>query len=240
MIGPLMRKMQQLGPIPEDERQRLGDLMSGERQRYEPGQDLARHGERPSDCKLITEGFVCRYKALGNGQRQIVSFHIPGDIVDLSSLMLGRMDHAVGAVTPVEAVAIPHATLRGWTERHPLLAQMLWRDTLIDAAVFREWVVNVGRRSALQRVAHLMCELVTRLRAAGLARGPSCELPLSCFDLSDATGLSAVHVNRTLQRLSLERLVEMRDQAMVVLNGDGLKRVADFDPAYLHHVALAA
>ena len=130
-------------------------------------------------------------------------------------------------------------TLRGWIEHHPGLGRRLWQDTLVDAAVFREWVVNVGRRPAHARIAHLLCEMVMRMRVAGLAQGhPS--LPITAADLADATGLSVVHVNRVLQELRTKRLVESRGETLAVLDWDGLKHAGGFDPDYLHQDAMPA
>jgi len=182
------------------------------------------------------EGFLCRYKTIEDGRRQIVSFHIPGDIVDLNSLLLGRMDHSVGTLTPVKIASIPHATLLEWMRSHPHLGRLLWRDTLIDASIFREWVLNIGRRSATERIAHLLCETVTRLRAVGL----DCDLPITQARLADATGLSTVHVNRTVQDLQGDGLIELSGQNVTTLDWERLKRTAGFDPGYLHQLAAAA
>lgn len=180
---------------------------------------------------------VCRYRTMHDGQRQIMSFHFPGDILDLSSLLLGKLDHGIGTLTPVEVAPIAHATLLGWIEQHPGLGRTLWRDTLVDAAVFREWVVNIGRRPALARTAHLLCELVTRLRAVGL-EDQAFSLPVTAVELADSTGLSVVHVNRVLQELRAKRLVESRGGTLAVLDWDGLRRAAGFDPDYLHQRAM--
>ena len=196
-----VRKLERLGPLTDEERRTLEDLPLSVR-RVDTDRDLVRDGQRPSHCLLLLEGFSCRYKVLADGGRQITSFHIPGDIVDLTGLLLGRMDHGIGTLTPVRVAPIPQAAILDWMGRHPGLARLLWRDTMVDAAVFREWVVDVGRRSARQRVAHPLCELVTRLRAAGLARDRGCGLPITQAELADATGLSAVPVNRTLQELA--------------------------------------
>ena len=197
--------------------------------------------KRPAHCLLLLlDGVAAPYRSLGEDGRQIVAFHVAGDLVDLTSLLLGRVDHSVAAVTPARVLPVPHATIQGWIERYPRLGQRLWQDTLIDAAVFREWVVNVGRRTPYWRTAHLLCELVARLRAAGLAQGEPCKLPVPCPALADALGLSPVHVNRALQELRDEGLIELRGEALVVLDWRGLKQAAGYDPAYLHQFAAAA
>lgn len=204
--APLIRKPEALGPLPDEGRRVLEDLPLCPRP-VAADRDLVREGERATDCLLLLDGFACRHKLSEDGTRQIVGFHIPGDFVDLTSLLLGKMDHSVAAVTPVRVAAIAHATLLGWTRSHPDLAHLLWRDTLIEAAIFREWVVNVGRRSAHQRTAHLLCELVARMRTLGLAREDACELPISQVKLADALGLSPVHVDRMIQELRGEGLI---------------------------------
>ncbi len=238
-----MRKLEQLGPLGDQERRLLESLSFRGIIHFDAGQDLAREGDRPADCKLIVDGYACRYKSLKDEERQIVSFHLPGDIIDLNSFLLGRLDHSIRALTSVKCIAVPHATLRDWIERYPRLTQMLWRDTLVDAAVFREWVVNVGRRSPYQRIAHLACELVTRLRAAGLAEAQArtCDLPpITERDIADATGLSVVHVSRALQQLRVEGLLDLRGGALLALDCEGMRRAASYNPAYLHPLAEAA
>ncbi len=202
--------------------------------------DLRRDDEHSSHCLLLLNGMVCRYRTMQDGQRQIMSFHFPGDILDLSGLLLGKLDHSIGTLTPVEVAPIAHATLLEWIEHHPRLGRMLWQDTLVDAAVFREWVVNVGRRSAYARTAHLLCEMATRLRAVGLAQEDTVSLAVTAVELADATGLSVVHVNRVLQELRAKRLVEPRGRALAVLDLDGLKHAGGFDPDYLHQRAVPA
>jgi CRP-like cAMP-binding protein len=149
----------------------------------------------------VVEGFACSYKHSHEGKRQIMFFYIPGDIPDLQSLHLEVMDHNIGTLTPTKAAFIPHAALHDLIQRHPGLAAAFWRDTLIDGAIFREWVINVGRRDAYARLAHLLCELVARLSAVGLVTDWSFLLPVTQAELGDATGLSTVHVNRVLQEL---------------------------------------
>ncbi len=239
MSNPLIRKLELLGPLSQEERRTLEGFPLDAWQ-VGADQNLVRAGERPSDCKLVVSGFACRHKLLEDGRRQIVSFHVPGDILDLAGLLLGSVDHGISTLTQAGIVSIPHATLLGWVECHPNLGRLLWRDTMIDASVYQEWVVNVGRRPARMRVAHLLCELVARLRAAGLTRGHSCLLPITYAEVADATGLTAVHVNRVLQDLHADGLVEIGSGALVVPDWKGLTRAGSFDPAYLHQLAVAA
>ena len=235
-IELLMRKLEQFGKLSSKERHALENLPIDVRQ-VGADQDLGRDGQRSSYCLLLLNGMVCRYRTMQDGQRQIMSFHFPGDILDLSGLLLGKLDHGIGTLTPVEVTPIAHATVLGWIEHHPGLGRLLWQDTLVDAAVFREWVVNVGRRPALARTAHLLCELVTRLRAVGL-ENQAFSLPVTAIELADATGLSVVHVNRVLQELRAKKLVEARGRVLAVLDWDGLRRAGGFDPDYLHQRAL--
>lgn len=236
MIAPWFHKLERLGPLSDEDRRVLEALPLPLRA-VEADRDLARDGGRVSQCTLLIEGFACRYKALKDGRRQIVAFHIPGDIVDLTGLLLGEMDHGIGTLTPAKVASIPHATMLGWVRTSPGLMALLWRDTLIDAAIFREWVVNVGRRTARGRTAHLLCELVARLRAAGLARGYACGLPITQVEMADALGLSNVHLNRTLRELRGDGLIELGGGALVVRDWDGLKAAGEFDPRYLHRLA---
>lgn len=239
MIELLIRKLEQFGMLSSEERRVLQDLPIDVRL-VEADRDIAREGQVSSHCTLLLSGMVCRYRLLQNGQRQIMSFHFPGDILDLTSLLLGKMDHNIATLTPVEVAPIAHATLLDWTERNPRLGRLLWRDTLVDAAVFREWVVNVGRRSAYARTAHLLCEIVTRLTLVGLTHGGTCDLPITSAEIADATSLSIVHVNRVLQDLHTKNLVELRGKTLLMLDWAGLQQAAGFDPAYLHHGDLSA
>jgi CRP-like cAMP-binding protein len=193
-----------------------------------------KEGDRPLDCCLIVQGFVARYKLLGEGQRQIFSFHIPGDIPDIQSLHLEVMDHSLGALTPCRVAYIPHQSLNELILRHPNLGSAFWRDTLIDAAVFREWLAGVGRRTAYQRIAHLICELYVRLQAVGLAEEWSFELPITQVEMADALGLSSVHVNRVLQDLRREGLIVSRSPVTAIADWERLQVAGDFDPGYLH------
>jgi CRP-like cAMP-binding protein len=168
------------------------------------------------------------------GKRQIVAFHIAGDIPDLQSAQLDVLDTSLGTLTPATVAFVRHEAINAVCERHFRIARALWRQTLIDAAIFREWVVNVGRREALNALAHVMCEFVLRMRSMGLAQGDECELPQTQAELGDALGISTVHVNRTLQELRAAGLIRLQGARLTVLDWEGLKEVGEFDPTYLH------
>src|SRR3712207_6844894 len=233
MPNPLRRKLDNFAAFSDEEKQVLDGLI-GRTKEVGADQDIVSDGERPRDANLILEGLACRYKLLEDGRRQILSFHIPGDMVDLHSFLLEEMDHSIGTLTPCKLALIPHQTLLGVIETYPRIAQALWRDTLIDAAVFREWLVGMGRRSSYERLAHLLCELLVRYKAIGLTNGNSYELPVTQTELGDALGLSLVHMNRTLQQLRADGLITSQGRTLVINDWEGLKRVAMFDPRYLH------
>jgi CRP-like cAMP-binding protein len=183
---------------------------------------------------VVLEGFTCMFKLTPKGERQIMAFHIPGDVPDLQSLHLKTLDNSVGTITRCKVGFIQHETLRELCRRHTRIGEALWRETLIDASIFREWMLNIGRREAYSRLAHLLCEMVTRMRAVGLVDDQTCELPITQGELADATGISTVHVNRTLQELRGAGLITLRAGALTVNDWDGLKRAGEFDPTYLH------
>ncbi|WP_414472874.1 Crp/Fnr family transcriptional regulator [Microvirga sp. M2] len=199
-------------------------------------QDIVSEGDTPSECCLIVEGFACRYNVTAQGRRQIQSFHISGDIPDLQSLHLKVMDHSLGTLIPCKLAFIPHDDIRSLMRNHPRLNDLFWRDTLIEAAVFRQWVVNVGRRPARTRMAHLLCELLVRLRAVELVEDHVFDLPVTQGELADALGISNVHVNRVLQELRKESLISQQGTTLKVLDWEGLKWAGEFDPTYLHLV----
>ena len=129
---------------------------------------LVRDGERATHCCILLEGYACRHKTTSSGERQIVSFHMPGDILDLQHLLLSRADHNLQTITPARIASVPAADLRQLAQQRPAVNEALWRDTLIDASIFREWVLNVGRRDAKSRIVHMLCEFAARCDAAGL------------------------------------------------------------------------
>ena len=201
---------------------------------HPPGRTIIRSGTTLSASTLLVDGIVCRYKDLADGQRQIMELHIAGDFVDLHGFMLKRLDHNIGTMTPVRVALVPHDALRGITETHPHLGRMLWFSTLLDAAIHREKILSIGRRSAVARIAHIFCELLIRLKLVGLADETGYALPLTQADLADVTGLTSVHVNRMLKKLRDDKMLTFRGGRVTIGDWEGLQRVAEFDPTYLH------
>jgi CRP-like cAMP-binding protein len=230
---PLIRKLESIAKLSDEVRQSVLSLPLKVRE-VGADQDIVRDGDRPSECCMIINGFVCRYKLTEQGKRQIFSFHIPGDIPDLQSLHLKVMDHSLMTLMPSTLAFIPHESVRELVRQCPVVGDIFWRDTLIDAAVFREWMVGMGRRSAYVRIAHLLCEVLVRFKAVNLVTDHACELPITQTELGDSLGLSTVHVNRVLQELRGEGLITLRGSVLKVEDWGGLKRAGEFDPTYLH------
>jgi CRP-like cAMP-binding protein len=232
MYTSLFLKTHRVPALAEDERAALENA-AGRTATYTAKQIIVRQQTPLTQCTLLLEGFIERYKDTPEGRRQILAIHIPGDFVDLHSYPLKRLEHSVAALTDVRVVFFPHAEVRALTEKSATLTELLWRSTLIDAAINREWIVSVGARGAAVRLAHLFCEMYVRLDRIGMADSKTFALPLTQVDLADATGLTAVHANRMLRQLRERGLVAFR-QGMVEINDwDGLRSFADFDPAYL-------
>ncbi|HEY0311150.1 MAG TPA: Crp/Fnr family transcriptional regulator [Allosphingosinicella sp.] len=201
----------------------------------EPAAYLVREGEPPSHCALLLTGFAYRHKVTGDGARQILSVHMPGEFLDLQNSFLGVADHNVQALTRIEVAAIPIPALRALVTEHPDVGRAMWIDTLIDAAIFREWMVNVGRRDSLSRVAHLLCEFALRLEEGGLTGQYRYELPMTQEQLADATGLTPVHINRVLKELSRLGVIDRNKRAVAIADWDGLRTIGDFSTRYLHY-----
>ncbi len=229
----LIRKLESIGSLSPAERAALRRLESMH-VAADPHHDIVREGDSPSAVTLLLQGFLCRYKIVADGKRQIMSFHIPGDIPDLPSLFIRAMDHNVCSLAPSQVAVIPHSAMLALFAEQPQLAYMFWRDTLIDAAVFREWMVGIGRRSAFTRIAHLFCELIVRMQAMGLSSNYSIELPLTQTDIADALGLSTVHVNRTLQEIRAAGLIKFDRGRLVAIDWPGLRQAGEFEQSYLH------
>lgn len=196
--------------------------------------DLKAHGERPDGVHVVLDGMACRYKILPDGRRQILAFLVPGDSCDLHVFLLNHMDHGISTLTPSRIAMIPSEQIMQATAERPMLTRAFWMSTMVDEAILREWLVNIGQRDAYERLAHLLWELYLRHAVVGLTQGSTFELPLTQRELADALGLSPVHINRTLRRLRAEGVVEIGGRVLQILQPDLLKRIAGFDPDYLH------
>jgi CRP-like cAMP-binding protein len=196
---------------------------------------IIREGEPTTTCTLLVAGFAFRQKLVTNGARQIISIHIPGEFLDIQHCLLKVADHNVQALTRASVGVIPKAALLELMASNPNIRRAIWMDSLIDASVFREWVVNVGRRDARGRIAHLLCELADRLRGSGVRDGEMYDFPLTQEQIGDATGLTAVHTNRTLQSLRKDGLINLTSSRLQILDWERLAEVGDFNERYLHH-----
>jgi CRP-like cAMP-binding protein len=204
------------------------------------GAHIVRDGDKAEHCALLLTGFAFRYKITGDGGRQIISIHMASEFVDLQHSFLGVADTSVQTLTESEVALIPRNAIEELALTQPAVGRALWIDTLIDASIFREWVVNVGRRDSRARIGHILCEFSLRLEAAGLARNHRYELPMTQEQLADAVGLTSVHVNRVLRQLGEEGLISRDKRHIVIEDWARLRHVGDFNERYLHHDADAA
>ena len=233
MINPFVRKVESITRLSDGQRRALESLTEhvqhlGSRER------IIDEGEEPHLVNIVLSGWGCRYKILPDGRRQIIALLLPGDMCDPYVFLLRTMDHALGTLTPVTLARAPAQAIRDLTASGPELAEAMWWQMLEAVEIQREWTVSLGRRTAVERLAHLFCELSTRLSALGLTNDADCDMPLTQNDLADAMGISTVHVNRSLQELRAAGLVELRRKRLTILNRTALMDLAMFDPAYLH------
>jgi CRP-like cAMP-binding protein len=195
---------------------------------------IVREGDDVSHCWVGLSGYCVRFKYVGSGGRQIVSIHMKGDLVDLHNALLGVADHGVQTLTECKMAKLPIEAVQQLSDNDPAIKDALWFDTLVDASIHREWVANVGRRDAPTRIAHLLCEFALKLDAIGLDQ-LEYELPMTQDQLADATGLTAVHVNRVLQALEADGLIErVTPKSVIIGDWQRLAAAGDFHSDYLH------
>jgi CRP-like cAMP-binding protein len=231
--APAERVAARLAPLPGSERDVLDHLLA-RRRTFQPRRDIAREGEPPRAIYVLLEGWACRYKTLPDGRRQIVGLLVPGDVCDLDIGLAATRDHSLATIQALTAAEIAPAELEAAMDAHPGLSRGIRRIALTVASIQREWTLNVGQRSAYERIAHLCCEMFFRLDAVGLVQGASCEFPITQTDLAEATGLTPVHVNRTLQALRSDGLVDLRGRRLTLPDLPRLTEAALFSPDYLH------
>lgn len=234
MATYLIRKLERFVRLSTADKAALTRLGGQNIRHVSPREDVAREGDRPRAVNIILQGFACRYKSLEDGRRQIVGFFVPGDICDPRVFILKELDHSIAAIGALKVAEAPGDAVLEVAEDSPRIAQALWWSTMVQEAIAREWIMNVGQRSAIERMAHLLCEVFIRLRAVGLVEGDSCDVPMTQTDLADALGLSAVHVNRTLQDLRAAGLVIWKGRRLTIPDLEALQNVGMFHANYLH------
>jgi CRP-like cAMP-binding protein len=216
-----------------DEEQDAILKLSGRTLQTQPRVDIVTPGETVDYACLVAKGLAARFDQMRNGQRQITAFYIPGDMCDLHSVVAPTAGWGICALAPTTIIAVPHDQLRALTARYPALALAFWRDSTADASILAKWVANLGRQSAICRLAHVICEFGVRFEQAGLGTRTSFELNATQEQLADAMGLTSVHVNRTLQRLRAAGVLSLRSHSVEVLDWRRLAEIAEFDPDYL-------
>ena len=233
VLAPLVRKLSLREELDEGDRGAIFALPFT-RRRLDAGQYLAWDGDRPQNSCLLLSGFAFRHKHAGSGGRQILSFHMKGELVDLQNSLLGVADHNVQMLTSGEVAMIPVEAIRDLAFAHPEVGMAMWYETLVEGSIFREWVLNIGRRDARTRIAHLLCEFALRLELADLGNQTAYELPITQEQLADAVALTSVHVNRTLMKLEQDGLITRTKRVISILDWNALVKAADFEPRYLH------
>jgi len=219
-------------PLSADERSALLALPARS-QRVGVERDFVQPGDKVDHACLVIDGLVARFAQIRDGSRSFVALHIPGDMADLHSVVLPRVTWALHALTPSTILRVPHAALREISERFPAVSAAFWRDCVVDANVLAQWTVNMSRKEALGRVAHLLCEMAERYSAIGVGDRSAFPLPITQADMSDAVGLTPVHLNRVLKRLGEQGLAAKDSATVRILNWQLLCAVAEFEPDYL-------
>lgn len=195
--------------------------------------DIICEGDVPANVFVILSGFACRYKIIEEGKRQIMAYLLPGDTCDFNVFILNKMDHGIATLSRCQILELSRAAILEMTE-HPAIARALWWANLVDEATLREWLVNIGQRSAEARAGHLLCELLVRLENVGLVKDDTYHLPITQADLADTLGMTVVHANRMLTSLRDKGLIEIEGKTLAILDAPGLKTLSGFDPNYLH------
>jgi CRP-like cAMP-binding protein len=232
MITAHLKKLRLRTAISADEERVIRGLVA-ESRRSRADTVLVKAGQPLTVSMLILDGWLVRSKDLPSGERQVMEIHLPGDFADLHGFTLKQLDHDLIAITECVIGYVPHERLMELTEKHPRLARIYWLSTNIDAAITREMALSLGQRSAISRMAHLFCELHTRLAIIGRTDGDTFEFPLTQRELGECLGLTVVHVNRTLQELRRRGLVRAENRHVTITDRRGLEDVAEFDPTYL-------
>jgi cAMP-binding proteins - catabolite gene activator and regulatory subunit of cAMP-dependent protein kinases len=232
-VDPLVRKLSHRSPISDVEREVLRNSVARTKV-VDADVDLVAEGSKPTESTLLVSGFAARYSHVADGRRQILAIHVAGDFIDLHSFLLKRMDHGIYAMSTCTVAAVPHERLAEITEGFPHLTRQLWLSTLIDAAILRQWLVGMGRKSAAARAAHLICELNVRLSVVGLTRENAFDFPVTQEEFADSLGMSLVHLSRSIQDLRSMGLFDWQRNRIEIMDWSRLQQLAEFDPTYLN------
>jgi CRP-like cAMP-binding protein len=222
-----------IGKLSDADKQALLSI-KGEIRNLRPGEDILRDGDRPSYSVVVISGLLQRYTMSPEGKRQIHSFYLPTDTPCLEAVHIGVMDNNLGAITQSRVGLVPLPELFRVMNTHPNLTALMWRETLVQASILRAWLMRNSQTLAHEQMAHLFCEIMTRAKAAGLAQGDTCDLPIRQEDLGDAIGMTNVHVSRTLAIIRASGSVEFRGGKLTITNWEQLVQIAQFDGSYLH------
>ncbi len=232
-IEPLIKKLSSYTDLSRDEKQMLEAAVVSIDE-FKKHQDIIREGQKPEHMHLMLEGWGCRYKLLEDGKHHTMALIIPGDLCDMHITLLEEMDHSIRALTPVKVANISQTQLNHIVDHYPRLARALLWSTLVDESILREWLVNAGSRTADVRLAHLLCEMLLRSRAAGLSEHDSFDLPMTQEELAETIGLTPVHLNRVLQKLRRDGLIELKRRRLVIIDWERMTSFGQFRPNYLH------
>jgi CRP-like cAMP-binding protein len=229
----ILQTFEHFGDLSDAEQIAITGLVNGPVRHARARTDIVREGDASRVMRLFVEGWGARYRLLQDGRRQVLSFIVAGDLCEPRAFMMDTMDHSIAAVTPMAYVEFDKHDLEIAVRDFPGLNRALWRQMMLQATIQREWTVSLGCRTALERIAHLFCEMFHRLRAVGLGENSACSLPVSQIDIGDAMGLSYVHVNRTLQELRHRQLISLESKELRINDLKGLEKLGLFDPEYL-------
>lgn len=233
-MNPVLAKLNLHSPLTSASEEAIEALVLRTARRIQPRRDLFRAGDRPRSGFLMIEGWALRYKSLADGRRQVTALLLPGDVFDLHTYLAEEVDDTVSAVTALTVAVLSKSDFEQLTETYPSLTKAFLWEQLVETAVDREWLQNIGRRDGPERVAHLLCEIMVRLRMVGLAEANHCHFPLTQSHLAEMTGLTPIHVNRVIKALRSEGLISLSGQTLAVPDLPELMRRAFFDPGYLH------
>lgn len=232
--NPLVTKLELFARLSQTDKDAVERATSRRVREFASHSDIIHQGDEPDHVNVVLDGWACRYKQLADGRRQILAYFLPGDMCDLKIFVLKRMDHSIAAVTPIRVAEVPRDMIVDMVDNGSRLARAFWWSAMVSEAIEREWIVNLGQRTAFERVGHLLCELFIRLRAVGLVDGDSCEMPLVQSELGDTTGLSTVHVNRTIKDLRAQKLLGLYKKKLIISDLGRLKEACLFSSDYLH------